>query len=162
MIRRLIISATVTFAVLGICSCRTHKVVISEKETTTVTVHQRKVPVFTPQKKVSAQGKIWIDPDGFPKLGEIKVTSDSEKPQHKKPDVSVKLDSLGNLDIDVVIPEDTVSVVVSDTTKSTVSESTSFVEVEKDNPWWKKALMWLGSFAFIIIISILGKVIIKR
>ena len=134
-------------------SCRTQKVVVAEKETTTITVHEREIPVFTPEIDVNAQGKIWIDPSGKLKLGDIKVTTNSDKPQPKQPKVNVELDSLGNLNVDVVIPEDTTHVVANDSTIQTNHEKNNYIEVEKENPWWKKALMFAG-IIFIIVIFV--------
>lgn len=113
-------------------------------EKTTVTITQRDVPVFTPLLEAKGHGKIWIDPKGLPRMKEFKVTSNSNKPPDKQPKISVNLDQEGNLNVDVVIPEDTLYVEASDTTKVTATKNTEYVEVEKENPWWKKMLMFLG------------------
>ena len=153
-----VICFLVVLAASSMWSCRTQKVVVSEKETTTIAVHERDIPVFTPQVDVNAVGKIVVGANGFPRLDGIDVTTNSDKPLDKQPKVSVELDSLGNLKVNVVIPEDSVNVSVADTTKYTERETNNYIEVEKENPWWKKVLMCVGFFAVIVIIVILARI----
>ena len=142
--------------------CRSQMIpVVTTSKETTVTVTERDVPVFTPQIDISARGKVFVSPDGIPKLGVIKVTSNSDKPDNEKPKVSATIDEQGNLNIDVTIPPDTTRVTVSDSTKQTRIENTKYVEVEKKLSWWQQTLIYAGAL-FILIGFVRFVTVIKK
>lgn len=149
--KHILLAPFMCLLVVFLLSCKSQKPIVTT-EKTTITITERDVPVFTPMTKVNASGKIIIDPNGLPKLGVLKITDNSNKPPDKQPKISVNLDKVGNLNVDVVIPEDTFCVKVNDTTKVTTTSNTEYVEVEKDLTWIQQTLIYVGVLAVIIVL----------
>ena len=136
--------------VLLLFGCKSQKLpIVTQSEKTTITVTEREIPVFTPQIDVSAKGKVFVTPEGIPKLGEISVSSNLD-PEKPKPKVKATIDEKGNLNIDVTIPEDSTHVTARDTTKNIETMNTQYVEVEKDLSWWQQTLIYIGIFVVLI------------
>ena len=137
--------------IMFLFGCKTQKLpIVTQSEKTMITVTERDIPVFTPQIDISAKGKIFITPEGFPKLGEVSVSSNLD-PERPKPKVMASIDEEGNLNIDVTIPENTMNVTARDTTRNTETTNTEYVEVEKELSWCQQTLIYVGGLVILFV-----------
>ena len=139
-----------------LCGCRSQQIPVVKSQKRTIRVTQREIPVFTPESTIRINGKIiWNHQLEKFELKDIEASS-KDKP-NKKPKISVSVDSLGNLDIGVTMPSDTLIAVANDSTIT--DEKENVVLCEKELTWYQKSLMCVGFFAvaFFLIKFVLRK-----
>ena len=139
-----------------LCGCRSQQIPVVKSQKRTIRVTKREIRVFTPDSTIRINGKIsWNHQLEKFELKDIEASS-KDKP-NKKPKISVSVDSLGNLDIGVTMPSDTLIAVANDSTIT--DEKENVVLCEKELTWYQKSLMCVGFFAvaFFLINFVLRK-----